>query len=57
MHVDSNREINNKPGEEIADILNLVFAVAIKLNLDVETEYLNKENIINKRKYSRNRNA
>lgn len=30
-------------------MISLLFAVAIKLNIDVESEYLEKEQIVNKR--------
>lgn len=52
-YVDKNREITNKIGEEITDIINMVFAVAIYLNLDVEQEFLTKEKINDKRVYKR----
>ncbi len=53
MNVDTKREIKNEVGEEVADIINLVFAVAIKLGLDVESDYLKKEEVVNKRIYIR----
>ena len=53
MNVDKNREIKNETGEEIVDVINLVFAVGIKLGLDIEKEFIAKEAIINKRIYKR----
>ena len=43
MNVDQNREIANKAGEEVADVLNMVFVVGIKLGLDIEKEFFEKE--------------
>ena len=57
MNVDKNREIMTKTGEEIADVINLTFAVAIKLGLNTEREFVEKENIINKRVYSRSKHT
>lgn len=54
MNVDQHREILNKAGEEVADIINMVFAVGIKLELDVEKEFLEKNEEIDKRAYKRN---
>lgn len=51
MSVDANREILHKTGEEIADIINMVFAVGIELGLDIEKEFIEKEKIISERKY------
>ncbi|OGZ67142.1 MAG: hypothetical protein A3D35_02885, partial [Candidatus Staskawiczbacteria bacterium RIFCSPHIGHO2_02_FULL_34_9] len=42
MYVDENREIQNKVGEEVADVINMVFAVGIKLGLDIEKEFIEK---------------
>ena len=53
MNVDTKREIKNEVGEEVVDVINLVFAVAIKLELDVENEYRKKEEVVNKRTYCR----
>jgi len=55
MYVDENREIQNKVGEEVADVINMVFAVGIKLGLDIEKEFIEKESKINKRNYKRNK--
>src|SRR3989338_5064404 len=46
MNVDQNREITDNVGEEVADVLNLIFAVGIKLGLDIEKEFIEKEKII-----------
>src|SRR3989338_11053402 len=53
MNVDEKREITNEAGEEIADMINLVFAVAIKLGIDVEKEFLKKIEKVDKRVYKR----
>lgn len=53
MHVDQNREIASKVGEEVTDVLNMLLAVAIELKLDVEKEFLAKEKIIDERVYAR----
>jgi len=57
MNVDQNREISNKVGEEVADVLNLLFAVGTKLGLDIEKEFINKEKIVDQRKYGRAQNT
>jgi len=54
MNVDQDREIANKAGEEIADMINMVFCVGIALGLDIEKEFLEKEEEIDKRIYKRN---
>ena len=53
MHTDQNRPTDEHPEEEIIDVLNLIFAVAVKMGVDVESEFLKKEAIIDKRSYSR----
>ena len=53
MNVDTNRDIENGVGEEIADVINLVFAVGIKLNLDIEKEFIAKNEKVDKRIYKR----
>jgi len=57
MNIDLLRENISKSkeeaGEEIVDVINMVFAVAAKLGIDVEKEFLKKEKIIEKRKYKR----
>lgn len=40
-------------GEEVADVINMIFAVAVKLGIDVEKEFLEKEEKIGKRVYRR----
>lgn len=55
-YVDCNREIANKIGEEITDIINMVFAVGICLNINIEQEFLTKEKINDKRVYKRSGN-
>ncbi len=53
MNVDQDREIIHEAGEELADVLNLLFAVAAELNIDVASELEKKEAIIDQRKYKR----
>lgn len=53
MYIDQKRKIENKPGEELADVINMIFAVGIKLGINIEKEFLDKEKEINKRKYKR----
>ena len=53
MNVDQNREITDNVGEEVADVLNLIFAVGIKLGLDIEKEFIEKEKIVDQRVYKR----
>lgn len=53
MNIDQNRDISHKVGEEITDVINMVFAVAIKLGIDVEKEFLEKETKIDQRFYKR----
>lgn len=40
-------------GAEISDIINMLFAVAIKLGINVEEEFLRKEEVVDKRNYKR----
>lgn len=53
MNVDKSREISNKVGEEITDVINMVFAVGIKLGINIEKEFLSKEEEVDKRFYGR----
>lgn len=53
MNVDQNREIINKTGEEIADVINLIFAVGIELGLDIEKEFIEKNKKVDERFYKR----
>ena len=53
MNVDKNREIQNNVGEEIADMINLIFAVGIQLGLDIEKEFISKNKIVDQRIYGR----
>jgi NTP pyrophosphatase (non-canonical NTP hydrolase) len=53
MNVDQHREIQNKVGEEVADVINMVFAVGIELGLDIEKEFIEKNEKIDKRIYAR----
>jgi NTP pyrophosphatase (non-canonical NTP hydrolase) len=53
MNIDQHREITNVVGEEVADVINLVFAVGIELGLDIEKEFCEKEEKIDTRVYKR----
>lgn len=53
MNCDVNRKITVNVGEEIADVINMIFAVGIELGLDIEKEFLKKEKIIDTRVYER----
>lgn len=53
MNVDQNREITNNAGEELADVINLTFAVGIELGLDIEKEFRAKEEKVDQRIYKR----
>jgi len=53
MNVDQEREITNEIGEEITDVINMVFAVGIKAGIDIEKEFSSKEQRVDKRTYKR----
>ncbi len=53
IKVDVNRPLTTNPAEELADVINMVFAVAIELGVDLESEYYKKEKIIDERFYKR----
>ena len=53
MNVDVDKKIKYKVGEEITDVINMIFCVGIKLNIDIEKEFYNKEAQIDKRFYQR----
>jgi NTP pyrophosphatase (non-canonical NTP hydrolase) len=53
MNVDSARDTKYKVGEEITDVLNMLFAVGIRLEIDIESEFFNKERKIDQRTYKR----
>ena len=53
MNIDAGREDTYKVGEEITDVLNMLFAVGIELGIDIEKEYFNKEAKIDQRTYER----
>jgi NTP pyrophosphatase (non-canonical NTP hydrolase) len=53
MNVDENREIKKEVGEELTDVINMVFAVGIKLGLDIEKEFLAKNAKVDQRIYKR----
>ena len=53
MNVDQAREITNETGEEITDVINMIFSVGIKLGLNIEEEFYKKEKRIDERNYKR----
>lgn len=55
MNVDKKKKARNELGEEVADIINLIFAVGIELGLDIEKEYIAKEKKIDQRIYKRSK--
>jgi len=46
MNLDMKRKEHYWPGEEVADVINMVFCVGSKLELDIEKEFLKKQKII-----------
>jgi NTP pyrophosphatase (non-canonical NTP hydrolase) len=53
MNVDVKRKITLEVGQEVADVINLIFAVGIELGLDIEKEFVEKEKIVDARFYTR----
>jgi NTP pyrophosphatase (non-canonical NTP hydrolase) len=53
MNVDEAREITNEAGEELTDVINMIFSVGIKLGFDMEKEFRKKEERIDGRRYKR----
>jgi NTP pyrophosphatase (non-canonical NTP hydrolase) len=53
MNIDVKREITVDAGQEVADVINLLFAVGIELGLDIEKEFIEKEKIVDTRFYKR----
>lgn len=48
-----NSEVDREIGPEIADVLNMLFAVAVELGIDVEDDFIRKEEKIDRRFYER----
>ena len=55
MNSNQNKKNNFQVGEEVADIINLIFAVGIKLDLDIEKEFIKKNKKVDKRIYRRSK--
>jgi len=55
MNNDQKRKNKFLVGEEVADVVNLIFAVGVKLDLDIEKEFIKKEKQIDKRTYQRSK--
>jgi len=53
MNNDQGKENQYNVGEEVVDVINLALAVAIKLNLDLEKEFIEKEKKVDQRFYKR----
>lgn len=53
MNVDAKSGRKNTVGEEITDVLNMLFAVGIELGIDIEKEFYKKEAKVDKRFYKR----
>jgi NTP pyrophosphatase (non-canonical NTP hydrolase) len=53
MNLEKNKENNQNAGEEITDVLNMLFAVAIKFGLDIEEEFKKKEAKNDQRTYKK----
>ncbi|MSU54842.1 MAG: RS21-C6 protein [Candidatus Staskawiczbacteria bacterium] len=53
MHEEKYKENSYMAGEEVTDVMNMVFAVAIKLGLDIEKEFTEKELKNDKRIYEK----
>jgi NTP pyrophosphatase (non-canonical NTP hydrolase) len=53
MNIDTHRRITFEVGQEVVDVINLIFAVGEVLGLDIEKEFLRKEKVIDKRFYKR----
>ena len=53
MRTDHKRSLKSDAGENVVDVIQMAFAVAIKLGVDVEEEYVKKVAKINKRRYKR----
>lgn len=54
-YVDEKRNITNQVGEELADVLNMLFAVADELKVDIANEFQKKEVRIDQRSYKRSK--
>jgi NTP pyrophosphatase (non-canonical NTP hydrolase) len=53
MNIDQGKKYDYNPGEEVVDVINLVFSVAVELGLDVEKEFIEKNKIVDQRYYKR----
>ena len=53
MYTDKDSKNTNVVGEELADVINMVFAVGIKLGLNIEKEFVEKNAKVDKRIYER----
>ena len=55
MHVNKKKKNQFEVGEEVADVINMIFAVGIQLGLDIEKEFVAKNKKIDKRVYGRSK--
>lgn len=53
MYTNQHESDHRSIGEELTDVLNMTFAVAAALGIDVEEEFHKKEKIIDARTYAR----
>lgn len=54
MHVNTNSSNNQQTvGQEICDVINMVFAIGIELGIDIEKEFLAKEEKNDQRIYKK----
>lgn len=53
MNINTGKEIHNNAAEEVVDVINTALAVAIKLGLDVEQAFREKEKEVDARTYER----
>lgn len=53
MYNDQKRSLKSSAGENVVDVINMVFAVAIKLGVNVEEEFFKKVKKIKNREYKR----
>lgn len=53
MNVDAAKLADTHVGAEVADVINMIFAVGVKLGLDIEKEFIEKNKKVDQRRYER----
>ena len=53
ISIDKKRESDQDVGGEVADVINLIFAVGVKLALNIEEEFIKKNKVVDQRFYER----